>query len=186
MENKDKLIDVALTLFNDRGYQSVGIQEIVDTVGVSKPTLYHYYNSKLGLLKAIFEQHILGDIKRYEEDAIYNGDFTYSLQKLTFAISNSYKNNPRLYHLLFTYILSSKDSEDYKVVNLYLSKIYNIVVNLFVASKVQNGNMNNREEQFSYSYLAMLIDYLNRHGEEMNNDQFLYSLLHQFQFGINS
>lgn len=186
MENKERLIDVALSLFNDRGYQGVGIQEIVDTVGVTKPTLYHYYNSKIGLFKAIFENYLVEDIDKFEEAAIYNGDFINSIQKLTFAISNCYKNNPRFYNLLFSYILSSKDSDDYKVVKSYLIKIYNIVFNLFVASKVQNGNMNNREEQFSYSYLAMLVDYLNRHGEEMDNEKFLYSLLHQFQFGINS
>lgn len=186
MENKYRLIETALTLFNNKGYQSVGIQEIVDTVGVTKPTLYHYFNSKIGLLKAIFDYYIFDDIKLFELAATYNGDFTFSLSKLTFEISNCYKRNPKLYHLLFTYILASKDSEDYKVVNMYLNKIYNLVLTLFIESKVQNGNMNNREEQFTYSYLAMLIDYLNRHGEDDNNDKYIYSLLHQFQFGINS
>ena len=186
MDNKEKLIDIALTLFNDRGYQSVGIQEIVDEAGLSKPTLYHYYGSKIGLFKAIFQIHLTDDLKKFEEVSSYNGDFTYSLQKLTFAISTSYLENPRVYHLLFTYSLSSKDSEDCKVASIYLSKIYHIVLSLFVASKVQNGNMNNREEQFSYSYLAMLIDYLNRNGELSDKDSSLYSLLHQFQFGINS
>jgi TetR/AcrR family transcriptional regulator len=41
MENREILLDRALTLFSTRGYDAVGIQEIVDSAGVTKPTLYH-------------------------------------------------------------------------------------------------------------------------------------------------
>jgi hypothetical protein len=64
--------------------------------------------------------------------------------------------------------------------------IHKIVLNLFISSKDQNGNMNGRELQFAYSYLAVVIDFLNRHGMDDNKDEAIYSLLHQFQFGINS
>ena len=37
---RTELIDQALTLFAGRGYDAVSVQEIVDGVGVTKPTLY--------------------------------------------------------------------------------------------------------------------------------------------------
>ena len=49
MENREKLLSCALDLFYARGYDAVGIQEIVDAAGVTKPTMYYYFGSKKGL-----------------------------------------------------------------------------------------------------------------------------------------
>ena len=48
MDNKEVLLQVALDLFHAKGYDAVGIQEIVDKAGVTKPTLYYYFGSKKG------------------------------------------------------------------------------------------------------------------------------------------
>jgi TetR/AcrR family transcriptional regulator len=186
MDNKNNLIEIALNLFDDKGYQGVGIQEICDKAGVTKPTLYHYFGSKLGLLSAIFESKLKDDINFFKNESSYNGDFRNSIQKLTFALASCYSKNIRTYHLLFSYILNSRENEDSTIALKYLNQIHKIVLNLFIASKEQNGNMNGREQQFAYSYLAIIIDYLNRHGIDDNKDEALYLLLHQFQFGINS
>ena len=47
----------ATRLFATRGYEAVGIRELVDAVGVTKPTLYHYFGSKRGVLDAALEEH---------------------------------------------------------------------------------------------------------------------------------
>lgn len=47
----------ALTLFYESGYDAVGVQQIVDSAGVSKPTLYYYFGSKQGLLEALLNEH---------------------------------------------------------------------------------------------------------------------------------
>jgi len=44
----DRLLDTALDLFSRRGYEGTGVQQIVTTAGVTKPTLYHYFGSKIG------------------------------------------------------------------------------------------------------------------------------------------
>ena len=51
MENRDHILDCALRLFAARGYDAVGVQEIVELAGLTKPTLYHYFGSKRGLLE---------------------------------------------------------------------------------------------------------------------------------------
>ena len=50
MDNRELLLNTALELFHAKGYDAVGVQEIVDRAGVTKPTLYYYFGSKLGLL----------------------------------------------------------------------------------------------------------------------------------------
>ena len=47
MENKELIMKCALDLFYAKGYDAVGVQEIVDKAGVTKPTLYYYFGSKL-------------------------------------------------------------------------------------------------------------------------------------------
>ena len=53
MDNREAIINSALKLFCRRGYDAVGVQEIVDQAGITKPTLYYYFGSKQGLLKEI-------------------------------------------------------------------------------------------------------------------------------------
>lgn len=55
MDNRELLLNTALELFHAKGYDAVGVQEIVDRAGVTKPTLYYYFGSKLGLLKSLLE-----------------------------------------------------------------------------------------------------------------------------------
>ena len=53
MDNRSKILSCALKLFSARGYDAVGVQEIVDAAGITKPTLYHYFGSKRGLLETL-------------------------------------------------------------------------------------------------------------------------------------
>lgn len=47
---KDALIRAALTLFQERGYSSVSVNEIAAASGVSAPSIYNYFGSKEKLL----------------------------------------------------------------------------------------------------------------------------------------
>jgi len=53
MSNRETILACALQLFSARGYDAVGVQEIVEAVGIQKPTLYHYFGSKAGLLHSL-------------------------------------------------------------------------------------------------------------------------------------
>ena len=55
MDNKKNIMNIALKSFSLKGFDAVGVQEIVEKSGVTKPTLYHYFGSKTGLLEAIFD-----------------------------------------------------------------------------------------------------------------------------------
>ena len=49
MDNRETILETALDLFYTRGYDAVGVQEIAERSGVTKPTLYYYFKSKYGL-----------------------------------------------------------------------------------------------------------------------------------------
>ena len=56
LDNKEKILECALNLFYQKGYDAVGVQEIVTAVGITKPTLYYYYKSKYGLLESLLSE----------------------------------------------------------------------------------------------------------------------------------
>ncbi|WP_410623833.1 TetR/AcrR family transcriptional regulator [Amycolatopsis sp. cmx-8-4] len=51
-----QMIDVAEQVFSARGYAAASMDEIAELVGVSKPMLYEYFNSKEGLLLACIQE----------------------------------------------------------------------------------------------------------------------------------
>lgn len=53
---KERLLQAAQTLFSRRGYRGTGVQDIVELAGVTKPTLYYYFNSKAGIYLTLVEQ----------------------------------------------------------------------------------------------------------------------------------
>ncbi len=55
-ERCNEFLDVAQALFYSKGYEQTSVQEIIDRVGVSKGTFYHYFGSKGELLDALVER----------------------------------------------------------------------------------------------------------------------------------
>ncbi len=57
-EVRDRIIEVATKLFATQGYGSTSVREVVEAVGVTKPTLYYYFGSKEGLFLAVVNHHM--------------------------------------------------------------------------------------------------------------------------------
>jgi AcrR family transcriptional regulator len=55
-ERMRQMIDIAEAVFAERGYVTASMDEIAERVGVSKPMLYEYFNSKEGLLLGCIQQ----------------------------------------------------------------------------------------------------------------------------------
>lgn len=53
-----EIIQHCATLFDKVGFHNTSMQMLADEVGLSKPTLYHYFPSKLSILYAIHDTHI--------------------------------------------------------------------------------------------------------------------------------
>lgn len=60
MTTKEKILDAALMLFSEKGYDGVGVDLIAETVGLKGPSLYRHFKGKEAILNGLldlFEQY---------------------------------------------------------------------------------------------------------------------------------
>lgn len=55
MSRRQKLIDTAFELFYEHGINAVGINQVLETSGVAKQTLYNHFDSKESLVSAVVQ-----------------------------------------------------------------------------------------------------------------------------------
>src|SRR3954470_10857604 len=68
------LVATARRLFAERGYGSVGTEEIVSAAGVTRGALYHHFDGKAGLFAAVFEQIEAELAERFTNEALSESD----------------------------------------------------------------------------------------------------------------
>lgn len=49
----ERILSTALDLFAVKGYDATAVREICEAAGITKPTLYHFFGSKDGVLQAL-------------------------------------------------------------------------------------------------------------------------------------
>ncbi len=57
-DRKREIVTAAATMFDREGYSNTSMDDIAKTVGIAKPTLYHYFRSKDEILASIHEEFI--------------------------------------------------------------------------------------------------------------------------------
>ncbi len=53
METKQRIVREALRLFLDKGYERTSLNDIASGVGITKPAIYHHFESKGALFQAV-------------------------------------------------------------------------------------------------------------------------------------
>lgn len=56
-KRRTEMIEAAYSLFTEKGYASVSVDDILRVSGGSKSSVYKYFGSKEGVLKAVVESH---------------------------------------------------------------------------------------------------------------------------------
>ena len=63
MSTKEKILDAALALFSENGYNGTSVEQIANIVGIKAPSLYKHYRGKEEILNALIDSAEA----RYEE-----------------------------------------------------------------------------------------------------------------------
>jgi AcrR family transcriptional regulator len=192
LDTRDIILENALELFYTKGYDSVGVQEIADNAGITKPTLYYYFGSKTGLLNEILK--INGDefIALIKETSVYQGDLPITLYRVAAAYLEYASKHRKFYFFMIALSYYAKENEAHKAIEPYINEVYQIILSIFESAAKELGNMNGRQQRFATGFVGTINYYLlylsetSSSGEiEITNDQ-VFSLVHQFMHGIYS
>ena len=177
MDNRQLIMNSALTLFYESGYDAVGVQQIVDSAGVSKPTLYYYFGSKQGLIEA-------SETGKNIPEKLY---------RIARAFFNGASEDPKFHMLMMALFYSGRKSEGFRTVYPMIDRFYHLCVDVFDNASAELGNMNGRQEQFAVGFSGILMHYLMMTAGDQSDlsnlvvrDEEVYRLVHQFMYGIYS
>ena len=78
-----EILDAALALFTEKGYTSARIDDVALRAGVSKGTVYLYFESKEALFKAMVRKKVLPQMEKAEQlVAVHKGNSAELLEKI--------------------------------------------------------------------------------------------------------
>jgi AcrR family transcriptional regulator len=95
-----RILTTALDLFAVKGYDATSVREICEAAGITKPTLYHFFGSKDGVLRALVSAGF--DQFRAIVDAGLQspGTFRHRLKTITRAVFDAATKQPRLWRFI--------------------------------------------------------------------------------------
>src|SRR6266511_1458510 len=100
---RPQVLDAALELFLERGYEGTSMQAVADQAGVTKPVVYACYSSKDALFRALLareETRILGEIQTAFESAELSDPESTLIEGYT-GFLRAVASSPHVYRLIF-------------------------------------------------------------------------------------
>ncbi len=182
------LLEVSLRLFTEIGYENTGVAAIVSEAGVTKPTMYHYFGNKEGLLVSLLDLYGKGMLELFEAELSYQGDVNGSLERLVIAYMNYVKRRPmffRLYHQLNN---SPWQSDSNRLIMPLQNAINNEVLSFFETVAKHHTNLQGKTSWMSFSLIGLMDTYMLKHLREDTldtvNDTSCRLVAKQFLYGV--
>jgi len=186
LDTKAILLDEAEALFAARGYDAVAVQEIVAAAGVTKPTLYHHFGSKRGLLDALLHRRFASFQEKLEDAAGYDHDLTQALEAIVDAYTNFAQDCPRFFRLQRSMSIAPPDSEAYQAVAPYLRWQKQTLEQLFIDAVPDHGNLKGHHQLYALTLLGMVLNVIDHSYQEglPFDDALVRQTVKQFMHGI--
>lgn len=183
---RSELLDSALRLFVAFGYDGVGVQQIAESAGVTKPTLYHYFGSKLGVLEALFEERLGAMHQALQAVTEPREDLSRALTEMACATFAFALAHPQLYRLYLSLWFAASESDAYKVSLRFHERHYAIVEGAFNGAVGERGLMKAHRRAHAAAFLGLLNSCisLGLNGRVVLNDRLARRSVQRFLFGI--
>jgi len=188
MDNRQKIIIKALSLFASRGYDAVGVQEISIACRITKPTLYHYFTNKRGLLEAILAIYYPLFLKEIKRATDYHHDLVMNLRALADIFFEFAQKESEFNRFSLAADFSPPESEAHIAHKQYLEAFRDTIEAMFLLAVVDHGNMRNKQRQLAISFVGLLRGYIGMYlsGEIVLDEAIGKAVVKQYMHGIFS
>lgn len=160
---KNDIFDAALALFAQKGYDAVSPDEIVQRVGVKKPTLYYFFASKEGLFENILQicyaklDALLYERCKYEPNTgNYSDDVYPALVRVVTAYFEFAQSNKDFYSMVMSLAFMPPSSKSALVAEKYQLKQYDILQSMFESISAVHTNIKGKEQVYVWRFLALV------------------------------
>jgi len=151
-DTRKNIMAEALRLFSEKGYDSVGTNEIVHQCGVSKPALYYYFESKEKLLQSIVQEKCLALKTLISSRSQSINSFEDMLMSAADAYLKFTSENKEFMRLYFSLVFTPHSNKAYSIVRQEAEAIQTIFEDLF-----NNDNHFQSDKSFiAVSFIGLL------------------------------
>lgn len=102
--SSERILSTALELFAVKGYDATAVREICEAAGITKPTLYHFYGSKDGVLRALVATGFEGFRGIVTQGLASPGNFQERLKTITRSTFAQAREHPRMWRFIHSVI----------------------------------------------------------------------------------
>lgn len=193
--SKNDILKYALELFASKGYEAVSPNEIVEKVGVTKPTLYYFFGSKEGLFNELLKinycklDDLLSDTCKYTPNTEnYYEDVYPVLLQIANTFFSYAQDNTDFYMMILSMSFVPPESKTAQISEQYHKNHYLLVENVFHEISAVHTNLKGKEGICSWMFLAMInaqIGFWYR-GCGILDEKAAISIVTQFMHGIFS
>lgn len=138
-----RIIDASIKEFSGNGYGSASLNKVVKAAGISKGSLFYYFNNKSSLFLFVYEI-ALKNVKQYlraVRDETEAQPFFTRLEKIMHAGVDFISIHPRLARIYFR-ILYTSDSPHSREILVELRKLSSDYMFEIVQEGILNGDLN--------------------------------------------
>ena len=183
-----RIVEKARDLLFTKSEEEITMILVADSLGITAPTLYHYFGSKHGLLETMLEMYFSELNQVVAEAAIYKGDLPFTLRKLARAWFDFAVRYPTFYRLALALLFTPTQGEAYGVVAELHERQHRLVEQVFSLAVENHGNMRGRQKLYAASFVGQINTciflWLGNHLQL--NDALVERMVHQFEHGIYS
>jgi AcrR family transcriptional regulator len=180
---KERLLRESLHLFASRGYEAVGVQEIVEAAGVTKPSMYHHFGSKRGLLDALLQARYEALFTLLTQAVCYDGDLPLTLLKTARAFFTFAENEPAFYRMQLSMWASGPDSTSRLAITPFFERQHQTLEGLFISVVKDHGNLRGHHVTYAITFLGILNGYITSVSTGYT-DEIIRKSVKQFMYGI--
>ncbi len=189
MDTRAKILNTALRLFANHGYDAVGVQTIVEATELTKPTLYHHFGSKRGLFETLVREQSAPLLETVRQAALYQGDITQSIHQVVRVYFAYAQEHASFYRMMLSMWFAPAGSEYFAPIHDVLEQQHQAFEEMFRQAARDHGNMAGRHTQYAISLKGLIDTYIGMALQgytSFRDDALEDRVRHQFMHGIFS
>ena len=173
MKTRDKIIDTAIQLFNERGTKAISTNHIAAATNISPGNLYYHFRNKEDIIRSIFEQMDAYGVEQYQIILNNYPPGTIEALERTFIMIQEYNWRYRFFKRELTALIMNDIllKERFHATNSQMRDMIRFTIDGGIANgSIKPMDVANREHFVDAIWLVALfwLNYLEVGGEEVN------------------